>query len=90
MPRTEFIADHRPSIPTTNDRPAIGFTTSLNPNRGCEYGCICRSARPYQESLGFSAGLVVFFSAATLNRSAALLTVPPRLKAFVAVGVHFA
>jgi len=57
LPRTKFLRDHTSRILTTNDSPDIPFTTSLNPYRGCEHGCIYCYARPTHEYLGLSAGL---------------------------------
>jgi len=56
-PKTQFYRDASASIITHNDSPDIGFTSSINPYRGCEHGCIYCYARPYHEYLGFSAGL---------------------------------
>lgn len=55
-PRTVYLRDSSQSALTTNDSPDIGFTTSLNPYRGCEHGCAYCYARPTHEYLGFSAG----------------------------------
>jgi DNA repair photolyase len=57
LPRTQFFVDHSKTIIAHNDSPDIGFTSSLNPYRGCEHGCIYCYARPTHEYLGFSAGL---------------------------------
>ncbi|MGH8023511.1 MAG: PA0069 family radical SAM protein, partial [Limisphaerales bacterium] len=57
LPRTQFLADHSKTIIAHNDSPDIGFTSSLNPYRGCEHGCIYCYARPTHEDLGFSSGL---------------------------------
>lgn len=57
LPRTQFLADHSKTIIAHNDSPDIGFTSSLNPYRGCEHGCIYCYARPTHEYLGFSSGL---------------------------------
>jgi DNA repair photolyase len=56
-PKTQFYRDASASIITHNDSPDLGFTSSINPYRGCEHGCIYCYARPYHEYLGFSAGL---------------------------------
>ena len=56
-PKTQFYRDASVSIITHNDSPDIGFTSSINPYRGCEHGCVYCYARPYHEYLGFSAGL---------------------------------
>jgi DNA repair photolyase len=56
-PPTEYFRDSSRSIITHNDSPDISFTSSLNPYRGCEHGCIYCYARPYHEYLGLSAGL---------------------------------
>ncbi len=55
-PLTQLIPDRTRSIFAFNDSPDIGFTTSLNPYRGCEHGCIYCYARPTHEFLDFSAG----------------------------------
>lgn len=55
--RTEFYRDDTRSIIASNDSPDVGFDASVNPYRGCEHGCIYCFARPFQEYLGFSAGL---------------------------------
>jgi DNA repair photolyase len=55
-PLTELIADRTRSILSFNDSPDVGFTTSVNPYRGCEHGCIYCYARPTHEFLDFSAG----------------------------------
>lgn len=56
-PRTQFFVDHSQTVIAHNDSPDIGFTSSLNPYRGCEHGCIYCYARPTHEYLGFSSGL---------------------------------
>lgn len=55
--RTEFIADMSRTAFATNDSPDIPFTHSINPYRGCEYGCAYCYARPTHEYLGFNAGI---------------------------------
>ena len=55
-PLTQLIPDRTRSILAFNDSPDVGFTTSLNPYRGCEHGCIYCYARPTHEFLDFSAG----------------------------------
>jgi DNA repair photolyase len=57
LPRTQFFVDHSKTAIAHNDSPDIGFTSSLNPYRGCEHGCIYCYARPTHEYLGFSSGL---------------------------------
>ncbi|MGH7942296.1 MAG: PA0069 family radical SAM protein [Limisphaerales bacterium] len=57
LPQTQFFVDHSKTIIAHNDSPDIGFTSSLNPYRGCEHGCIYCYARPTHEYLGFSSGL---------------------------------
>ncbi len=54
---TEYYRDASRSIIAHNDSPDIGFSSSLNPYRGCEHGCIYCYARPTHEYLGLSAGL---------------------------------
>jgi len=56
-PRTRYLRDTTRTIIAHNDSPDIGFTSSINPYRGCEHGCIYCYARPSHEYLGFSAGL---------------------------------
>jgi DNA repair photolyase len=54
---TEYLRDASRSVITHNDSPDVGFSSSLNPYRGCEHGCIYCYARPTHEYIGFSAGL---------------------------------
>jgi len=54
---TEYFRDASRSVISHNDSPDIPFTSSLNPYRGCEHGCIYCYARPYHEYLGLSSGL---------------------------------
>ncbi len=54
---TKFFIDHASSVISRNSSPDVGFSTSLNPYRGCEHGCAYCYARPTHEYLGFSAGL---------------------------------
>src|SRR5215813_7913145 len=56
-PMTQFLRDPSRSIIAHNDSPDVGFSTSVNPYRGCEHGCIYCYARPTHEYLDFSAGL---------------------------------
>jgi DNA repair photolyase len=56
-PQTQFLRDASRTVIATNDSPDIGFTSSLNPYRGCEHGCIYCYARPTHEYFGLSAGL---------------------------------
>ncbi len=57
LPRTRFLRDHSRSVVARNDSPDIGFNVSVNPYRGCEFGCVWCYARPTHEYLGFSSGL---------------------------------
>jgi DNA repair photolyase len=57
LPRTQFLVDRSKTAIAHNNSPDIGFTSSLNPYRGCEHGCIYCYARPTHEYLGFSSGL---------------------------------
>jgi DNA repair photolyase len=54
---TEYYRDASRTVVSHNDSPDIPFTSSLNPYRGCEHGCIYCYARPYHEYLGLSSGL---------------------------------
>src|ERR1041385_6873440 len=56
-PKAVFLRDLTRSIIARNDSPDVGFSTSINPYRGCEHGCIYCFARPFHEYLGFSSGL---------------------------------
>ncbi len=52
--RTQVYEERAKSILTHNDSPDIPFSTSLNPYRGCEHGCIYCFARPMHSYLGLS------------------------------------
>ena len=56
-PTTQFLPDDTREIIATNDSPDVGFTSSVNPYRGCEHGCVYCFARPTHEYLGLSSGL---------------------------------
>jgi DNA repair photolyase len=56
-PPTQLFKDHAHSLITTNQSPDVGFSTSINPYRGCEHGCVYCYARPSHEFRGLSAGL---------------------------------
>ncbi len=56
-PGTVLIRDATRNVLSTNTSPDVGFTTSVNPYRGCIHGCAYCYARPNHEYLGFSAGL---------------------------------
>ena len=55
--QTVFLKDESKSIIVKNNSRDVDFTTSLNPYRGCEHGCVYCYARPYHEYLGFSSGI---------------------------------
>ncbi|SAL03653.1 PA0069 family radical SAM protein [Caballeronia ptereochthonis] len=55
--RTQVFEERAKTILTRNSSPDIPFTTSLNPYRGCEHGCIYCFARPTHSYLGLSPGL---------------------------------
>lgn len=57
LPQTIYLCDPSRTIIAHNDSPDVGFSSSINPYRGCEHGCIYCFARPFHEYLGFSAGL---------------------------------
>jgi DNA repair photolyase len=55
--RTTVTEERARSILSHNDSPDVGFSTSLNPYRGCEHGCIYCYARPSHAYLELSPGL---------------------------------
>ncbi len=55
--KTEVRDEPARTIITRNDSPDISFDRSINPDRGCEHGCIYCYARPTHCFLGHSAGL---------------------------------
>jgi DNA repair photolyase len=56
-PKTTVTPERAKSIITRNDSPDIPFTSSINPYRGCEHGCIYCYARPSHAYLDLSPGL---------------------------------
>ena len=54
---TIYARDSARSIIARNDSPDIPFSSSINPYRGCEHGCIYCFARPTHAYLGLSPGL---------------------------------
>ena len=54
--KTRVEVDTSASIVSHNDSPDVPFTSSINPYRGCEHGCIYCFARPTHTYLGLSAG----------------------------------
>lgn len=54
---TQVTPENARSILSRNDSPDIPFTTSINPYRGCEHGCIYCYARPTHSYLNLSPGL---------------------------------
>lgn len=72
-PKTQFFEDQSETILSKNDSPDIGFSTGINPYRGCEHGCAYCYARPYHEYLGFSAGLEFETKIMVKRRAAELL-----------------
>ena len=55
--KTTVTEERSRSILSHNDSPDVGFSTSLNPYRGCEHGCIYCYARPSHAYLELSPGL---------------------------------
>src|SRR2546429_2534688 len=54
---TQVTIERARSIVSHNDSPDVGFSTSINPYRGCEHGCIYCYARPSHAYLELSPGL---------------------------------
>src|SRR5437660_422344 len=55
--QTQVTIERARSIISHNDSPDVGFSTSINPYRGCEHGCIYCYARPSHAYLELSPGL---------------------------------
>jgi DNA repair photolyase len=55
--QTQVAIERARSILSHNDSPDVGFSTSINPYRGCEHGCIYCYARPGHAYLELSPGL---------------------------------
>ena len=56
-PATQIIDEQVRSILSANDSPDVGFDLSINPDRGCEHGCIYCYARPTHSYLNLSPGI---------------------------------
>ncbi|HYY60358.1 MAG TPA: PA0069 family radical SAM protein [Burkholderiales bacterium] len=54
---TQVTIERARNILSHNDSPDVGFSTSINPYRGCEHGCIYCYARPSHAYLELSPGL---------------------------------
>ena len=52
-----LVSKDASSIISRNDSPDIPFSQSINPNQGCEHGCVYCYARPSHSYLGLSPGL---------------------------------
>jgi len=55
--QTQVTIERARTILSHNDSPDVGFSTSINPYRGCEHGCIYCYARPSHAYLELSPGL---------------------------------
>src|SRR3954469_328664 len=55
--KTAVTIERARSIISHNDSPDVGFSSSINPYRGCEHGCIYCYARPSHAYLELSPGL---------------------------------
>jgi DNA repair photolyase len=55
--KTTVTDERARSIISHNDSPDVGFSSSINPYRGCEHGCIYCYARPSHAYLELSPGL---------------------------------
>ena len=55
--KTSFYPDKTQKILTRNKSPDIGFSTSINPYKGCEHGCVYCFARPTHAYLDLSPGI---------------------------------
>jgi DNA repair photolyase len=56
-PKTVIHIEHARSIISRNDSPDIRFDLSVNPDRGCEHGCIYCYARPSHSYVNLSPGI---------------------------------
>ncbi len=56
-PPTQVTEERARSIVSHNDSPDISFTSSINPYRGCEHGCVYCYARPSHGYLNLSSGI---------------------------------
>ena len=55
--RTTLNPDRSRTVLSRNDSPDVDFSLSINPDRGCEHGCVYCFARPSHAYLGLSPGL---------------------------------
>ena len=56
-PQTTVTEERARSIISHNQSPDVGFSSSINPYRGCEHGCVYCFARPSHAYLDLSPGL---------------------------------
>ncbi len=59
LPRlqTQVTEERARTVISRNNSPDVGFSTSVNPYRGCEHGCVYCFARPSHSYLSLSPGL---------------------------------
>lgn len=91
-PATRFYPDKTKNLITTNQSPDIPFEQSINPYKGCEFGCVYCYARPTHAYLDLSPGLdfetKIFFKTNPVDRLREALENPNYQCKTIALGTN--
>ena len=91
-PATRFYPDKTKNLITTNQSPDIPFEQSINPYKGCEFGCVYCYARPTHAYLDLSPGLdfetKIFFKTNPVERLREALENPNYKCKTIALGTN--
>ena len=91
-PATRFYPDKTKNLISTNQSPDIPFEQSINPYKGCEFGCVYCYARPTHAYLDLSPGLdfetKIFFKTNPVDRLREALENPNYQCKTIALGTN--